>query len=332
MSFTRTLKHAIGLLAVVVLLFATGRTFGADRARITFWVAPSPFERCATGEDFATELLRRSQQARLGRAEDAALVFRVELFEGPGATRGRLTVRERDGQKTLRIVPGADCREVVIALAVIAAVLVDPGDPPGNPSVPGAETVESKDSAVTARPTRPSWGFGAGGGLLVQAGVAPSARPGAGIEAHVASQARRVVSPLFALGAYYTLTEIIPTPSWSAELNWWAVRASACPFRWPEDNSVILRPCALFDLGRLTGTGSHTDEAQSSGGTWVALGASGRIEAVLLPGLWIGLEAGALAPLVPHRFYFAPDSAPNTAFETPDVAAFGRFSVAGRWE
>jgi hypothetical protein len=326
------LKRAIRSGAVVFLLLAPPEAFGAERASTTFSVAPSAFERCATGEDFATELVRRNKRARLGRADDAALVFRVELLEEPGATSGRLTVRERDGQVTVRVVPGADCREVITALAVIAAVLVDPDPPSGDATVSRTETVESRDSVKTARPTRPGWGFGAGAGLLLQTGVAPHARPGAGVEAHVASRARRLLSPLFALGGYYTLAETVPTPGGSAELNWWAVRSSACPFRWPEDSSIILRPCALFDAGRLAGSGSGTAGDQSRSGTWIALGASGRIEAAPVPGLWIAVEGGALAPLVRHRFYFAPDTPPNTAFETPDIAPFGRFSIAGRWE
>jgi hypothetical protein len=332
--FQRGVKRALRLL-VVVLLFGTQGALGAERTTTIFWVVPSAAARCATGEDFATEFLRRSKQVRLGRFEEADLVFRIELFEEHGAARGRLTVRERDGHETVRVVPGADCREVITGLAVIAAILVDPEVPSRGSSSAAAERLESRDSASstgTVPSTRPGWAFGAGAGPLVQAGVAPSARPGAGVEAHIASKALRVVSPLFALGAYYTLAKTVPTPSGSAELNWWAIRASACPFRWPEQSNVTLRACALLDVGRLTGSGSHTDGGQSRSGAWVAMGAGARVDLAPISGFLITLETGALAPLVPHRFYFAPDSEANTAFVTPDAAVFGRIALAGRLE
>jgi hypothetical protein len=323
-----------------VLLLETRGALGAERASTIFWVVPAPIPRCATGEDFAVELLRRSPHARLGRLEEAALVFRVELFEEHGATRGRLTVRERGGHETVRVVPGVDCREVIIALAVIAAVLVDPGVPSGeNSRSESAQPVDSlpaepKDSqprATTVRLKPRGWGYGAGAGLLVQAGVSPTARYGAGVEAHIGLEAERVASPLFALGAYYTLPKTVPTPSGEAELNWWTVRASACPFRWPAQASVILRPCALFDLGRLVGHGSDTDNnRRTESGTWVAMGGGARIDVIPVPGLWITVEGGALAPFIHHRFFFAPDSTANTAFETSSVGAFGRFALTGR--
>jgi hypothetical protein len=332
--FQRLVKHAIGLLAAV-LLFGTRAALAAERTTTIFWVASSAAARCTTGEDFATELLRRSEQVRLGRPEEAGLEFRIELFEEHGAARGRLTVRERDGHETVRVVPGADCREVIIGLAVIAAILVDPDVPSGNSSSAPAGRLESRDRASSTRTvpsTRPGWGFGAGAGPLVQTGVAPGARPGAGVEAHLASKAPRVVSPLFALGAYYTLAKIVQTPIGRAELSWWTIRASACPFRWPEQSSVTLRPCVLFDAGRLAGSGSQIEEERSRSGAWVAVGAGARIDVALVHGFLITLEAGALAPLVPHRFYFAPDNEANTAFVTPGAAAFGRIALAGRFE
>jgi len=260
-------------------------------------------------------------------------VFRVELLEEHGATRGRLTVRERDGRETVRVVPGADCREVMIGLSVIAAVLLDPGVPSDDePSVQRIESSAGVSRTRIARSTSPGWGFGAGAGLLFQTGVAPSARPGAGVEAHIASGAPRVVSPLFALGAYYTLAEAVPTPSGTAELNWWTVRASACPFRWPKQSDLTLRPCALFDIGRLAGSGSETVDERSQSGPWLGMGGSARIEVAPVGGLLITLEAGALVPLIPHRFFFAPDNPENTAFSTPTAAALGRFALVGRFE
>jgi hypothetical protein len=108
-----------------VILGALPRDAHAE-APTPFRVESLPGARCPSGDPFATQLLRRTDRIREAVGDERALVFRVEVTRAKARTLGRLTVRELDGSELERDVAGADCEEVVAAMVLIAAILVDP--------------------------------------------------------------------------------------------------------------------------------------------------------------------------------------------------------------
>jgi hypothetical protein len=104
-----------------------------------FRVESLPGATCPSGDPFATQLLRRTDRIREAEGDERAVVFRLEVTPGKDHTSGRLTVRELDGNQTEREVAGASCQEVVSAMVLIAAILVDPNaslEPLAPPSPP----------------------------------------------------------------------------------------------------------------------------------------------------------------------------------------------------
>jgi hypothetical protein len=125
---------------------------------------------CAVDRQFAVELGARTPRVRPAVGDEPALRFAVEVAGSGAAWSGRLTVREVSGAVTVREVAGTSCMEIVSAVALIAAILVDPGAstdpivaqaPPAAPSTPVPE------------PRR--WGLGAGAGVGAESAPSPVA-------------------------------------------------------------------------------------------------------------------------------------------------------------
>jgi hypothetical protein len=337
MLWTYSVIRAHGRLVATWLLLSS-TTFAAERSGAPFRVEYATSKICESSDDFSPQLLQRSHHVRHALPDEPGVVFRIEFFEEKGALRGRLTLRELDGRETARVVPGVSCEEVVAALALIAAVLIDPSAPVDSPHrAPARPPVDDRSRADTRTAPRDSkrsmrLGFGAGVSVLVQSAVAPDPNLGMGVEANTTLDSGGWLSPLFAVAANRTLTDTATTPNGTAQLSWWALRASACPVRWPERRWLALRPCALFDIGQLNGSGENTERRAESSGMWLAAGASGRVEAFVLQRLSLLAEGGILAPLRRDRFYFDPDSETTTAFEVPELGALARFAVVAHFE
>src|SRR5688500_3981398 len=164
------------------------------RAVVPFRVEFASGPQCGTPDDFSAELSKRSQHVRPASGGEQAFAFQIDVRDNEGTLEGRLTLREPSGRITVRVVPGATCGEVIPALAVIAAVLVEPSavvEQPVPPPLPPA-------------PPEPTWAVGASVGLVAQGAVAPEIRRGFAVEASVAYEAGGVLSPLFALAYVQT--------------------------------------------------------------------------------------------------------------------------------
>jgi len=81
---------------------------------------------CDDEQRFMAAVRARAPRARLARSDEPARVFQIDIEQGAKGTRARLTIREPSGQRTVRDLETKDCREAVDALALIAALAVDP--------------------------------------------------------------------------------------------------------------------------------------------------------------------------------------------------------------
>jgi hypothetical protein len=297
------------------------RARGDAQTVVPFRVEFSSGVQCGTPDGFAAELSKRSQHVRPASGVEPAFAFQIDVRDNEGTLEGRLTLREPGGRITVRVVPGATCGEVIPALAVIAAVLVEPSAVVEQPVRP---------PPAPARPEPTGWAVGASAGLVAQGAVAPEIRRGFAVEASVAYEAGGVLNPLFALAYLRTQMGTVEKEIGTAELVWWTVRASLCPARWPDTGRLALRPCALFDLGRLDAEGKGIDLPAESSMTWVAPGASARLDAAPLDWLWFTAEAGVFRPLNRDVFLFDPPRV--DAYQPPRVGGFGRLAVGGRFQ
>jgi hypothetical protein len=280
---------------------------------------------CAETDRFSMSLLDRTDRAHRAKAAERATEFRVGVERDGTSLAGHLTVVDLDGSTIERRVPGATCDEVVSAMALIAAVLVDP-----NASLP--RTAEPRSPAVEpvprAEPERDRLRFGGGALVALEGAVAPSTAVGLAVELALSWDTQSTLSPLVALSFARTLTSTAETSSGVASFRWTAARISGCPVRFPATGPLALRPCALLDLGAIDAMGEQTERPDSALSAWVATGGALRAEGQPIDELSLVLEGGMVVPLIRDRFYFDPGI---TAFEVPDLGAMARLGVVTRF-
>jgi hypothetical protein len=260
---------------------------------------------CGDAGSFLAELEGRTTLLREARQEEHAITLIVETFRTQGGVRGQLTVRKPDGDLTVREVPGLDCREVQSAMALIAALMVDPladtGERAGLKTQHSAAAPRS-ESGSTSRAA--SWSWRLEQRLTARSAIAPrltwgqslgvmltaegwSAHPSLGLSAHVA----------------HTTTS---ASAGSAELEWAAGQLALCPASIQPTESWDLRACGAFQLGRLRGIGFETVDPATKAIVWsgAALELEGRYR--LLDRLWVGWEGAFTVPFSRERFYLEP--------------------------
>lgn len=264
---------------------------------------------CGDAAGFLAELRSRTSRLRPAQEGERATTLRAELLREATGVRGHLTVRKGNGEVLTRDVPGRTCQEVVSAMALIAALAVDPlaltsesalatSEPP--PPPPPSVAAAAPPPPRTAR----RWAFGVEQRLTGRTAVAPDLAWGEALGLIVLWQASsfRPSLELSAQRARATTSQSFG----SAELNWTAAQLVLCPWGVQPGARWDVRACALFQIGRLLGTGYATRNPAEGTIFWSSAGVQleGRMQ--LLGPLWLGLEAGALRPFSSESFYLAP--------------------------
>jgi hypothetical protein len=284
---------------------------------------------CPASTAFAAKIEGHTPLARLSTTETASRRFRAVFDTSGPAARGRLEIVDFDGTASVREVEGRDCNEVADALALIAAIVIDPNARPASPP-PAEQSAPTRPRPITEvtmpqpipvptivrPPPRPPpepapEPLPLRLGLVFQAGaVSERLVPKLGVALFYGVEALLDRDELFAPSLRASLYRIrsgeIQTDFGKANFEWTAGRLSACPILWSW-NSIGVRPCLIGDFGRVLAEGSETTDEASASLFWAALGAAGRAEALFVDTLLLEIEAGVLFPLNNQRFYFDPD-------------------------
>ncbi len=273
--------------------------------------APQPFHvtyeapaGCSSRAAFVAELSARTPRARLAAADETAATFDVTLSDRVTDVLGRLTLREIDGRETPRAVAGATCEEVVSALALIAAVLVDPEalsrSEPDHAQRPAPEP---------RRPARRAhFRFGGGAGAALDSGIAPELALSAFFELdaeHQSATGARGIS--FGIAAQRTRSDTVDTGAGRADFTYTGARGWFCPLSLPSTGLVSFTPCAALGVGTLRGVGSATLDQQTVTRPWLSLGPLARLELRPTRFLSFTLDGEAVVALSHPTFYFRPD-------------------------
>lgn len=238
-----------------------------------------------------------------------------------------------------REVRHTSCEQLVRALALIGALLIDPATrddavattmeeapvvaqpapKPRSHSVTWTPRTLSQDSA----PSEP-WRFAQGPhiGLALQALIAKDVTPGLrggyrALAAHGRFQTELAVD----IGYAHSGTQEVAGLG-SAEFTFFAVRPELCQAvrgRWP----VTLGLCAWLDIGTLQGHGQLIGKAPlSRRAGWLSPGLSGKAEWRPLGPLTLALSAGAFYPLERPEFHFRDDAGEHTILRVPKKPGF----------
>jgi hypothetical protein len=279
-------------------------------------------------DTFALQVLRRAPSAKLASPTEPALSMEVKLSKEPGIVRGRLTLQESNGFVTERKVTGASCAEVTAALALIAAVFLDPNATADEP--PKLRRREDPRSAPVEAPG--SWRLGVGPAVGVHGATAPRFTPGLALVLEAALERDRGLSPLFSVSLIRGLTSRVEVQTSVATLRFTAARLQACPVAWPRVGNVTFRPCGLIEAGVLDAAGTETSDPQRVRAPWLAPGGALRAELNLSTILTIAIDAGFVVPLFRPEFYFDPDAPETVAFEVPPIGSTGHLGLLARFE
>jgi hypothetical protein len=316
------------LLVALFALFASNAGAAEKRAedlpfRLVYEVPAS----CPASDVLVRKIRSSSARARPGTPVESAVDLWVTIGEHTEGFVGELRVRYPDGSQFTRTVPAPDCDESTSAIALIAAIAIDPdaalqattepGEPPPAlappappappalppPSSPINSGVEAPSAGSSVRPS--GWSLGARGG--VTSALAPSIVPDFGLFGAYDAGGSSFVSPRASVTALYARSATAEDRLGSARYDRIGGRLAGCPVDLLGVAGWALRPCGVGEAGRLHAQGTDVPNAQSRSVVWVALGASVRADTELVPRLTFGAELGVLFPLVRNGFFYEPD-------------------------
>jgi hypothetical protein len=340
-------RAALAAAAAALLIIGTAPTARAQAAE-----APSPPSAEATSEPvtasveghigcrdsefFLQQIFARTSRARRAAAGEAGRVFVVRIVQRQATSTGTLDIRDVSGAQSHREVTAATCDEVMAALALVAALTIDPQavttpvpvpPPPTAPPEPPPVTEPPKPKPPppkrapepkTAPPDEvPKRDEAAGprrhvrlGALVaaeVMSGFAPDVAllPRAGIELEIEMARHSWLVPSLRLSAARGEHETDTIEGVGrASFVWTGARLEVCPVRAGTGVGPYARPCLGSDFAAVDASGRDLPDPKSATRPWIAPLASVRAGWRLPFGLAFELYAGGSFPLVDDQFMF----------------------------
>jgi hypothetical protein len=272
---------------------------------------------CPDGMAVGAAIAARAPRVRW--ADGAPRTIALTIVPSDAGFTGDVTLTGDGPPPAGRRLTGATCGEVAAALALVAAITLDPTSTLPPPSPPPSPSPSPSPPPSPPPPPPPSLGLAAGVSIGAQSGVGPSVSllGRAHLEALVRPTASNALRPTIRLAALRAVAQQVDTAAGTADLSLSGARVDACPLRLALAGPLELRPCAALELGAHLGAGSRTASAASETRAWVAPGALGRAVVRVFGPITAEIEGGATFPLFRYRFYFGPDV---TAFQAAPVA------------
>ena len=272
--------------------------------------------------------------------DDVSASARIRIASAEGEFEGTLETADADGEPTTRTLVGASCRDVVDALAVVAAMGSGATRPstPSTPSTPtpipekGSQLVEASRDADAPRRVPASrssmsaeMAVGLHGGVLT--GATPSAAPRGEVVVSLGAW-RRASTELVRFWPRARLSLGIAGSSASVEriatrFSLLAGGLDACPMRIGGDRFEV-SPCARAELGTLSAEPRSFEGTRTRETRWLAIGGVAVLTARIRPPVFIDATFGVVAPLQRDRFYFEPST---TVQQVGAVAVVGGAGV-----
>jgi hypothetical protein len=340
--WTRWCRFALTALALVELGVPMRAARAADDATFLEYEAGNA---CPDKTEFMEQVRARTPRVRFVSDPKGARIFSVSVGVRDGDAFGRISARRGGEKGAPREITGKTCAEVVSALALVAALAIDPhaamataasgpavastapaGSPAATPAdgdkaVPSAEPARAPASAATPANTfqdlpvtRPSSrrAGAIGGGLRGGASTWPASEPVvfANLSASVVYEAASdaVWSPALRLSAGRGESLTVRPSFGAARFIRTTVALDLCPFKFALSPRVALRSCAGFEGGSLEAIGIGDASITHTDHTslgWVALRETIWLQGDLGKGWTLEVEGGLSEPLRRDTFVFA---------------------------
>jgi hypothetical protein len=348
--------------------------FGRARAFVIFlWLTPTGLvawadepehihidfsapQSCSDEGAFVRSLRRRTGRFVLANAHEQARQFVVTITATGSTAAGRLEVRGPGSALSTRSISGRDCREVVSALALMAALAIDPSSLLATPSATslseeGAPSEGQKpvqptvDDASRERSTAPApqpsqavvaagshWAWSTGAHVDMMLGIAPVLGLGGRIFAELAGRGASPWNPSFRAGLAFSQSDTALASGAGARFRWALATLEGCPARLGGRASRLgFQPCLALHFGRLRAEGRNLDAPEAASNLWADVGPVGRLRVAVSQRVSVEAQAMLVFPL--RRLTFdvedaGPGQAPSAVFTVPHVGTIAGIGVS----
>ncbi len=295
-----------------------------------FRVAFSSTTSCRNPGEFVDEVLRRSKRLRPGTSSEAGVSFVIELNDTQSGTEGTLSVVYRDGAVSERSVPGADCHEVISAMALIGVLMVE--SDPARPRLPPPRRSSVRPSAPAPEPParpRSRWSFGLAQSLRLESGPLPAMAVAEALHAELGYAFSELWRSSVRISGHTARRRVDTAAeqllgSAAFHVSW--ARVAVCPLVWVPLESLTVKPCAFGEAGNIHAEGYRIENGYSTEVFMMAAGAELALELRLAGPLTLRAELGPrfmLAPAAGEEFYLQARRPGLIVFEVPGVGFSG---------
>jgi hypothetical protein len=292
----------LGWALFVITLAASARGDDVVHFRVVYH---SPAD-CPDARTFAAGITGRTERARIAKGADSVLV-EVSIETATG-NEGRVRITGKEREPIERSVRGADCGEIVDALALITALAFDPDASSERRALPEPEPAPVSEPVTPPPPPPPpvsdalEWSLEGALGVVAFDTSLPSPDLGFFGSVGVSSEGA-VLSPKFFLFARRVTGDVVKSEG-RAELGILSFGVVGCPIRVPASGAFSFRPCAGFEVGAISaeGVGLLVEKKQTR--FWSAPILSARGEWRFANRFFAAAAVGARFPLIRQHYSF----------------------------
>jgi len=270
---------------------------------------------CPDANAFWTALVSRSDRVRRASTGEPARKVSVDIAQDAKGSVGRVAIEGAEP----RTIAAATCGEVVDAIAIVTALVLDPTATPAPvtsssapapiawsaPPAPVASSAApeppppARKAPVAPKVTQRPWQWSVGFGVSAfTVGVGTVVTTPVSFEL-----AREVALRLNLARGVSDVVQNVRGPA--ARFEWWTARLDLCS---PRGRSVIeLQPCVALEGGALGGEPIGIDRPRSDRRLWLAAHLLSRFSVALGRASYLELEGGTAVTLTRPEFYVEPD-------------------------
>jgi hypothetical protein len=302
---------------------------------------------CPDAAFFAREVRSRTSQVAFTQGSEVSRSFKVVVQSTPGSYSGFLGVADARGPLSERRFEAAKCEDVIVALALVAALAVDPnasaapadsakaeeatpakrsevGEPakPAPAPVAGPQIFDRRPPPARARPW--IWSSGPAIGVLTATTTAPLLSIGWSVEVE---EKRSGFAPGARLMPFFAETGTTGPSGDSAEFRLIAARAEGCALALPLSRGVRVRPCLGVDTGVLQARGVGAERPRSNEAFWLSVVLDLRLQLTVMNRFFVEVAGGPVIPVTRPTFVF--ERPLLVVHEVPWLAAHAGLAAAG---
>ncbi|HET7543438.1 MAG TPA: hypothetical protein VFK05_26375 [Polyangiaceae bacterium] len=266
----------------------------------------------------------------------------MRIESEPAGFRGKLAFDDGHAEIT-RELESPDCAELVRALGLVAAVLLNSQDdtaapapsaqaPQPAPAIPEPAPKPESSHSGSAGSRADHWAVSTGLALSFDAGALPELIVAPRLSLSVEYWPSRRWGAAFGVSASAPAQNVVAVEGSNATIGFAAARPEGCLVGRPSPH-LGFAGCASFELGRLEGSSTASTGTQRE--SWFTPGALLRGELRLIRPLWIFAQGSLSFPLVRSDFFFSRPGSPDSrapVYAVPAVALGAGVGLAVRFE